>query len=269
MVFPQTLLLSAGYRFYKKILKRPAKKLGLHDIFAEKYVQFIDSYTRSVNGTTAIFTVSDLDDLSYFKTDREQDVLEDLLRRIRSDDIFFDIGSNVGLYSCLVGTQIVEGRVVAFEPVPDIASRLQDNLHVNGLTDQSEVRECVLADGTGQTKLARRGDRASESTIAASDIDSTITVPMTRGDDIVQNAELPQPTVVKIDVEGAELRVLRGMKETLAADTCRLLYCEIHREKLPQHNATPANVETFLESLGFQLQTIHERRNGYFIRGQK
>lgn len=256
-------------RMYIDPVKRVMQAVGLHETLVDLYGRSVSSYTRTVNSVTATFTVSDIGDLNYLQTDREYEVIADLLKHTTQDDIFFDVGGNIGLYSCLIGTKLTEGHVVAFEPIPDIATRLRRNLEENSLTDRAEVQQCVLADDTGEVVLKRQGERASESTIAATNTGNTLPVQMNRGDDLVKSGELPHPTVVKIDVEGAELRVLRGMKETLMAESCRLVYCEVHQQQLPEFDSTPAEVESFIYSLGFQTETIYEREHAHFIRGRK
>lgn len=255
-------------RMYIDPIKRVMQAVGLHQALVDLYGRSVSSYTRTVDGVTATFTVSGIGDLNYLQTDREYEVIADLLKHVNKDDVFFDIGGNIGLYSCMIGVKLKEGRIVAFEPIPDIAARLRRNLEKNDLTDRATVQQCVLADDTGSVTLKRQGERASESTIAASNTGNTLQVQMNRGDDLVESGELSQPTVVKIDVEGAELRVLRGMEKTLTAESCRLVYCEVHQQLL-QQDSTPAEVNSFIQSLGFQTETIYEREHAHFIRGRK
>lgn len=106
------------------------------------------------------------------------------------------------------------GRHVAFEPLPDLAAALQRRL------PQVDVRAVALSDANGEATFAHVVDRPGWSGLrqrptpdgAAARVD-TITVPTRRLDDALPDGYAP--ALVKIDVEGAELQVLRGARETL------------------------------------------------------
>ena len=83
-------------------------------------------------------------------------------------------------------------------------------------------------------------------------------VDVIRGDDFVMRENLPPPRAVKVDVEGYEYYVLRGLQQTLAHPSCELLMCEIHHGRLPQG----ISVEDFLNlvaSLGFGETKLYQR----------
>lgn len=67
--------------------------------------------------------------------------------------------------------------------------------------------------------------------------EESISIEMRRGDDLVANG-VPAPDVVKIDIEDAEGRALRGLTETLSRDDCRYVQCEVH----PQHGVEITDV---------------------------
>jgi Methyltransferase FkbM domain len=74
-------------------------------------------------------------------------------------------------------------------------------------------------------------------------------VQVARGDDL----DLPQPDIVKIDVEGFEYEVISGMQTTLNAAQCRAIFCELHFEVLEKRGLrqNPAKIVKRLRSLGF------------------
>ena len=74
-------------------------------------------------------------------------------------------------------------------------------------------------------------------------------VQVARGDDL----DLPQPNIVKIDVEGFEYEVISGMQTRLRAPECRAVFCELHFEVLEKRGLrqTPAKIVKQLRSLGF------------------
>jgi len=106
---------------------------------------------------------------------------------------------------------------------------------------------------------------AGEHTLASDNFRDTIEVEMMDGDSIPAQYDIPSPSIVKIDVEGAELEVLKGLSKLLSG--CRLIYCEVHPDRLDHFGADVDEVESFIESQGFECTRIGERKNEYFLRG--
>ena len=71
------------------------------------------------------------------------------------------------------------------------------------------------------------------------------------GDTVVQSGEAQQPNLMKIDVEGYELEVLRGMPETLSSPSLRFVICEVHVSFLEAKNEQPDQVQELLTAAGF------------------
>ncbi|MFP8957198.1 FkbM family methyltransferase [Natrialbaceae archaeon A-CW3] len=181
----------------------------------------------------------------------EREMVRDLISNVDDDDVFWDIGAHIGFHSCLVGQRA--NRVEAFEPASVAAERCRKHVEVNDV--DASVHECALWDTNEKLTL--------DSDSAATGEDGAITVPARKGDDLAGD-ETPQPNIVKIDVEGAEPRVIDGMEETLTDDQCRLVYCEVHRpaETRPSVEDHGATVEEFLDSLadlGFAVETVLDR----------
>ncbi|MXR40771.1 FkbM family methyltransferase [Halobaculum sp. WSA2] len=195
----------------------------------------------------------------------EHVVLKDLLNRLEFEDIFYDIGANVGTYTCFAACRLKERNVIGFEPEPRNAAQLRENLAQNGL--KADIFEIALSNTNGTIKLTLAGEDAGEGkhSITTGDSEETIDVETAKGDTFIESHKIPAPSVVKIDVEGAELLVLRGMKETLR-DHCRLVYIEIHPHKIEEYGGTPAEVYSLLEEIGFNLEDLGHRGDQYFIR---
>ncbi|WP_217920700.1 FkbM family methyltransferase [Halorubrum sp. CBA1229] len=198
----------------------------------------------------------------------ERSVVEDLLNDLDSDDIFYDIGANVGTYTCFAAAKLGPGRTFAFEPEPENADRLRENLDLNNL--DAEIVQIALSNTNGTVDLALTGDEAGEGkhAIATGDDGQTLEVETARGDSIIKERELPKPTVVKIDVEGAELSVLRGLRETLR-ENCQLVYVEVHKEKIEDFDGEVSEVKTLLTDAGFEVAETFQRGSDVFLRASK
>lgn len=141
----------------------------------------------------------------------------------------WDVGAHIGFhtlgFSVLAGST---GRVVGFEPNPSNRERLQQNLEKNpDLASRIDILPCGLSDQDGESRFAVSHDVDSgASSMSFLDriipsVDShtaaswdRMVVPMRTADALIRDG-MPLPNIIKIDVEGAELLVLRGASETV------------------------------------------------------
>jgi FkbM family methyltransferase len=225
-----------------------------------------ETYPVEVSDARARFLIPTMNEWSDFVSLGERPILEDLAASVRRDDVFYDVGANTGLYSCLMA-DLVDSPVIAFEPHPENAERLRQNAELNG-ADVS-VFECALADSAGNSELSIALDKvgsAGHSLVSDEGFD-TITVPKVRGDNFIADESLPAPTVLKIDVEGAEYQVLRGLESTLSRPDCRMVYCETHADRLRSQGVSVSDVQDELASHGFSVTevTVREGKGETFL----
>jgi FkbM family methyltransferase len=153
-----------------------------------------------------------------------------LVEHLRPGDVFYDAGANVGFFTVL-GARLVtpKGRVVAFDPVPSNAQSLRRNVELNGFRNVT-VLERALGDTSGSAVLevgVQTGHSRLKSFGTPPDHAASITVPVVSIDDVVRTEEVPPPDFAKIDVEGAEVAVLKGMRETMFEHRPKII-CEVH-----------------------------------------
>jgi FkbM family methyltransferase len=170
-------------------------------------------------------------------------------------DVFADVGANLGLYA-LWGARRVgpTGSVVAFEPVPETRARLERNLALNGFRNVEVVAAGVGAEA-GEITLYRHpvaSGVASRYEVQASG--RPIDVPVTTLDDAF--ATRPRPRLVKVDVEGMELEVLRGARALLGGDDPPALVLEANPPHLAAAGTSYADLGAFLAGLGYELWAL-------------
>lgn len=199
--------------------------------------------------------------------------LKRLIRNLRPDDTFYEIGANTGVITCLSGDIIDSdsGTLVAFEPHPRNAERLRQNLELNGL--DATVLECLLSDSEGEAAFEVRGDTAGTGSHALSSAaaDRIMTEEVTTVNALVDRGTVPAPDVVFIDAEGAELEIIRGMERILERGECRLIHCSVHADPdaedatLLNRGGSPAKIHERLESHGFALETVPHSEDNYYL----
>lgn len=183
--------------------------------------------------------------------------------------MFYDVGANNGIYACFVGERLNEGRVFAFEPHPANADHCRSNLDRNGI--DGSVYEVALAatSGTAELTVSDQGAGAGTHSLGGEDGRSSIRVDTRRGDEFIVEESVPAPTVMKIDVEGAELDVIRGFEDTLRDDSFGTLYCEVHRQGIQQFGHAAGDVQELLEDWGFAVQRLRDRGDQFFLCASK
>jgi FkbM family methyltransferase len=193
----------------------------------------------------------------------EPQVEAQLRRHLRPGDRFVDVGANVGYFSILASSLVgPAGEVHAFEPNPGLVSLLADsvranrftNVRVNALALWSEPSEHVLQLEPSSAQSFVRADREAKGGAA-------LRVPATTLDDYLAEAGLPSIHVVKIDVEGAELQVLRGARRVMERDR-PLLVMELLDWGLARYGDDIGQVFRLLGALGYAARDLDDRPVG-------
>lgn len=134
-----------------------------------------------------------------------------LLHSLSADDLFADIGSNVGAYT-LLACAARGARGYCFEPVPGTYQRLMDNLRLNNLCDRVTALNIGLADKEGELAFTT-GENCMNHVVAEGEASGEVVKVKVRTLDEVLGGQ--SPAMLKIDVEGFETLVLKGADKTL------------------------------------------------------
>lgn len=147
-----------------------------------------------------------------------------LLHVLREDDLFVDVGANVGSYTILA-CSAVGARGMAFEPVPDSYRRLVENIRLNGVEDRVFCVNKGVGDRSGQVSFTSDAGTMNHALAPDESNESAISVEVTSLDAELKDAG---PAILKIDVEGYEAPVLRGAEETLKKSALRSVIIELN-----------------------------------------
>jgi FkbM family methyltransferase len=187
----------------------------------------------------------------------EWEELQFCLRFLRPGDHFVDVGANVGVFSALVGTRIADVRITAIEPFTPVREDLVSNLALNDLSESVAVVDAAVSDTSGEATFEVLGRDvlnrlAPGGGLPGDGAGSSITVPVTTLDELVDDP----PALIKIDVEGSELRVMQGARRLLASgDRAPVLLFEQEGHGV-HFGITQANVRDFLAEFGYGIYLL-------------
>lgn len=202
----------------------------------------------------------------------EKETVSFLSSIVINGDIVYDIGANIGYYTLVLSKLVGEtGRIHAFEPSFREFSILADNLQLNHLHN-GYLNQLAVTDHSGMMEMSVMDDPAfgAYNTLGKPTHrkveNSTIRKEIVRGmalDDYCSAYPTQKPSIIKIDVEGAELDVLRGGRKLLSQDDSPLLVIEVCEATLRGLDVTPDKVIKMLQDYGYDLFSIHPQ--GYLV----
>ncbi len=167
---------------------------------------------------------------AYFFGDYATAEIDKLIELCRHTRLFIDVGANAGLFSLAGAHACPTVSVVGFEPDRDMAARLRRNLARNGhLAERVRLVEKAVGDVDGSARFlpSTHPENPGLGRLAGCSEDGRgYEVPVVRLDSFLEGGG--RPDVVKIDVEGGELRVLRGMAGLFAMGRPRAILVETH-----------------------------------------
>lgn len=180
----------------------------------------------------------------------EQETSRWLAEHVKDGDLFLDIGANAGYFTLLGSKQVGQGCTIAFEPVPANVATIARHLAANQLTNVV-LEEMVVADEEGTVDFIIENNNAnshmSDLEIAHAEAapQQVIRVQTTTLDHYLAERGL-SVDVIKIDVEGAELRVLAGAQKTIR-DRRPTVIVSTHSPQLRE------GCRAFFENEGYQV----------------
>jgi FkbM family methyltransferase len=190
----------------------------------------------------------------------QPEVWESLSPALPKGAVFLDVGAHIGTFTLKAARQVgPDGKVVAFEPNPESAALLRDNLSANHL-DNVAVEEIACTDKDQELTLYAapiKNTGASSLSHANAEYGDGPALRSfhVRGrpiDDVVAELKLGRVDAIKMDVEGAELQVIRGAVETLKRFHPKIVL-EMVPEQLASFHTTPEEVAALIRSTGYTM----------------
>lgn len=162
----------------------------------------------------------------------DKKILEELAKDVKDGDCFWDVGTNIGLYSLYMSCKVGQnGLVESFEPERRSREKLLQNIRLNN-TGNISVTPFALSDHAGMIKMALSENPSAGDHKILKEHESTDreveTIEMFTGDELHAARKLRTPSVIKIDVEGHEEAVIDGCRTVLSQKECWKVVCEVH-----------------------------------------
>jgi FkbM family methyltransferase len=211
--------------------------------------------TEDYYSTAWFYQQSQVEDYIY-----EPAITRLLIERLKTSRCFADVGANVGYFTTIAAKVRPDIPVHAFELDGTLVPLIHRNLRFNGLTNATVVNAAV-------------GDRDDSfvsftphpysflslvSCIPTEPFEVKLTTKTLRLDDYFKDNPI-KPDLMKVDIDGAEMGMLRGAEGLLAQGDLEMLF-EVHTHHLPQAGSSTAEVLEFLRRRGFRCYGIHDFR---------
>lgn len=194
---------------------------------------------------------------------------EDLVHKLISQGAtVLDVGANIGVYTMLAAKRSgVSGKVISLEPIPQTFQQLSESLRLNGYAN-------VLVYNVAAWEQNRQLEMFCSETenVGSYGVDikkgkqSGISVQAVRIDDFMSQLGILRVDLIKIDVEGAELSVLKGAIETVRRHR-PILVLEIDPNLMSRYDHKVGDIWMYLKALSYECYAVGE--NGRFYRGAK
>ena len=191
----------------------------------------------------------------YVGSDFEPAATSVVRRMIRPGDTVLDVGANFGWYTTLFQRLVGDaGKVYAFEPVPAVFARLMENLALNGMRERVEAVRTAIGEGRGEVAVHVFDDlpaaHSSLSSLGREDFE-TFSAPMVDLTSFLGERAVERVDFMKCDVEGSELKVLKGSRGLLASATAPNVLVELNRETAAAFGFAPTDIWAFLREVGY------------------
>lgn len=243
-------------------LTNPEFAYSLRNTFLERFDNEQQTVTHKRKQDTVTFKLHTPNQTCLFRqktfSSKEPELLE-WLDQYGGDGAFFDIGSNIGIYS-IYYAKTNPGKVYSFEPSIFNLKQLGKNISANNLSNQITVVPNPLSDktGYGNFKVAYAEEGRARNTFNVdygfdgNPIDVTVDygiLGFTLDDLLEKDIITEPPSLIKIDVDGIEHLILGGSKKTLQLKSLKSILVEVNDD----FDAQRKKVKTLLEASGFKL----------------
>lgn len=246
---------------YKLILRHKPFK-GQFRIFSwlylNKWLKDVETKTSPIIGNFKINinTKNYIDACIYYLGDYEPNLKIHFKRLIKENDTVLDIGANIGFHTLYFAELTgVNGKIIAFEPIPINFAALENNISLNNFPQIVSVNKAM---GNTNSQMNVHVDKQTQNPGAFSlfehGVKNTI-IECVKGDDYLRENNTKKVDFIKLDVEGFELEVLKGLAETIKQSNPIIIF-EYDYNYQSKVNDDPRAILHFLKTFSYNFFII-------------
>jgi FkbM family methyltransferase len=225
-----------------------------------RILSYKDIIMRSELGFRIILNLKKDVDVYFYKGNFESDTLNYFKSIIKTGDIIFDIGANIGIYTLIASLKTgSQGKVYSFEPADWAYDRLSKNIKLNefsniisikkGVADYSRTADFFQCEDDAYNSIGKNPMR---------DVKHVNKIEITSIDDFICENNITKIDVLKIDTEGADYLVLKGAQKILQSDYPPVIFCEYNRNIKNGFDYTLEDFEQFIKSYNYNIFELHD-----------
>jgi FkbM family methyltransferase len=246
-------------------IKKSLEKMGLYGYIRNIYRNFIIYIGRNglklkLRGTSVKIIISTPLEVNIRRSlYNERWLIEKFLSKIDNQTVIYDIGAHIGLYSLFAAKyKIAPKFIYCWEPEPHIFNRLKENINLNQIKTILPF-STALGSENGVVEMSTESEEFGIS-VPSFAIKSSTSIPVrvVRGDDWVLEKKLFPPSIIKIDVEGYEFNVIRGLRETIKKSK-PIIFLEVHPFLIKNLGFTGEQILDFLKEMGYKINFFSYR----------
>lgn len=182
-------------------------------------------------------------------------------RMVEPKMVFVDVGANVGLYTALAMRRMsFTGKIICFEPDPASAAFLKQTIssnHNGNKSPQVSFHQVALSDKPGTVLLYQNPENKGDNRIYSDPLcPDAISVPSDTLDNLLEREAIEEINLIKIDVQGAEGKVVAGASGVLRKSKDCVVMTEFWPYGLTNCGSSPSAYLTMLEDLGLRLYSL-------------
>ncbi len=184
---------------------------------------------------------------NYYVGLQEFEEMSFVLHVLEKDDLFLDIGSNIGVYTILA-SKLKKAKTIAFEPAKETIKILEKNISINNIESNVTIFNCALGDKTEISFITSNHDSENHIIPNSNNLDQSIQI--NRLDDLL----IEIPILIKIDTEGFEFKILQGSKRIIENDSQKAIILEMNGASL-RYGDKDSDVHNLLTAHGYKIYT--------------
>lgn len=151
-----------------------------------------------------------------------------ILNNLKPNDTFIDVGACIGDYSLFASSIITNGHIYAFEPYKKSIGMFEENIRLNNIKNIS-IFNGVSSDKNGYEYLSIEKESEVNHIVHKKNMDKGIKVPSITLDRYIAENNIKQVAILKIDVEGSEMKVLKGAVKSIKDGKIKKILIELNK----------------------------------------